>query len=377
MISSVQYLAGEAVDVKICPRTSLGVLSQAAAATDTHTFTGRATRPYPPGNFKFNGSAYPSTISGTLTLTWAHRNRLTQTAYLVAQSEGNIGPEAGTTYTLKLYGDGGVLKKTETGLTGTSYTWSDEAAGGTSFSLVGSSTVTYATTTSQSATIPAAVAADDLLIAVIMHRADLTAPAGWTLVKNQTATGGTTRVDVSVYKRTAVAGDAGASTTWTQATSQRMAVQIQAYRHPNGATVATSTGTSTSNTTAVTTVPYATITTTQENQLVIHAAAQIIVNGGTNVTTATASPGTLTTPSSVVDNRMYSAYVTAATIGSQTGHFSVNVPDSSGNAQVAVSVSLTTVTPTDPVNTTVRAVLTSVVGGRESHQAQDWTVTRV
>jgi hypothetical protein len=127
-LSRTQYLAGEAVDVKICPRTSLGVLSQAAAATDAKTFTGRATRPYAPGNFKFNTVAYPATISGELTVSWSHRNRLTQTAYLVAQTEGNIGPEAGTTYTLKLYGQDGLLKKTETGLTGTSYTWTTEDA---------------------------------------------------------------------------------------------------------------------------------------------------------------------------------------------------------------------------------------------------------
>lgn len=127
-LSTVQYLSGESVDIKICPRTSLGVLSQASAATDTKTFTARAFLPYPPGNFKINTVAYPASISGELTVSWSHRNRLTQTAYLVATTEGNIGPEPGTTYTLKLYGQDGLLKKTETGLTGTSYTWTTESA---------------------------------------------------------------------------------------------------------------------------------------------------------------------------------------------------------------------------------------------------------
>jgi hypothetical protein len=44
------------------------------------------------------------------------------------QDEGNIGPEAGVTYTLRLYDETDVLRRTVTGLTGTSYTWSTEVA---------------------------------------------------------------------------------------------------------------------------------------------------------------------------------------------------------------------------------------------------------
>ena len=40
--------------------------------------------------------------------------------------ETSIGPEAGVTYTLRLYDQNGTLVRTETGLTGTSYTWSTE-----------------------------------------------------------------------------------------------------------------------------------------------------------------------------------------------------------------------------------------------------------
>jgi hypothetical protein len=46
-----------------------------------------------------------------------------QTAYLVAQDEASIGPEPGTTYTVRVYGEAGTLKHTETGLTGTSWTY--------------------------------------------------------------------------------------------------------------------------------------------------------------------------------------------------------------------------------------------------------------
>jgi len=127
-LSTTQYVAGEVVNVKILPRTSTGLLDLASAPTDTKTFTGRATRPYPPGNFKFNDTRYPETIAGALTVSWAHRNRLAQTAYVNAQTEGNIGPEGGTTYTVRLYDQSNVLRRTVTDLTGTSYTWDTEAA---------------------------------------------------------------------------------------------------------------------------------------------------------------------------------------------------------------------------------------------------------
>lgn len=126
-MSTTQYLQGEVVNVKILPRTSTGLLDLATAPTDTKTFTGRATRPYPPGNFRLNGTRYPTTISGALTVAWAHRNRLAQTAYIVAQTDGSIGPEPGATYTLRLYDQTNTLRSTVTGLTGTSYTWLTES----------------------------------------------------------------------------------------------------------------------------------------------------------------------------------------------------------------------------------------------------------
>lgn len=379
-LSTAQYLAGESVDVKILTRTSLGVLALASAPVNTKTFTGRATRPYAPGNFKVNGSAYPATISGALALTWSHRNRLSQTTYLVAQTEGNIGPEPTTTYTLRLYGQDGLLKKTETGLTGTSYTWTTEAedSGISTISYIAGSAVTYTTATSQNATIPATAAVGDLLLAWVMHRDNLTVPTGWTLVKTQQATAtGITRHDLSVYQRTAQAGDAGSSTTWAQATSQLIAVQIQAWRHVNGATLEASTSVGVNNSTTSSSVDYSSITSTAAYQVAVHGASQSIANGTGTATTVTASVGTLTTPASVSDNRMFVAYRTINASGSEaTGGFTTNVANGASTAEVGVSVLLTATGLTPPLNTSVRAVLSSVIGGRESHQAQDWTVTR-
>jgi hypothetical protein len=82
-------------------------------------------RPYLPGNLRINGNRWPSSIGAAeeLALTWAHRDRTTQTVSLVRQDEGNIGPEAGVTYTLRLYGETGTLLRTVTGITGAGYTY--------------------------------------------------------------------------------------------------------------------------------------------------------------------------------------------------------------------------------------------------------------
>jgi len=117
--------AGEAVEVKILPSTSLGRLALEDAATDNVSCVGRMMRPYPPGNVQINGARWPASIGAAaeLTVTWAHRDRTLQTVTLNRQDEGNIGPEAGTTYTLRIYGEAGTLLRTASGLTGTSYTY--------------------------------------------------------------------------------------------------------------------------------------------------------------------------------------------------------------------------------------------------------------
>ncbi|GBL46207.1 phage protein [Sulfuriferula multivorans] len=122
-IDKTEWSSGEIVNIKLLPTTSLGTLAEAAAPADSITLNARYIRPYPPGKLLINGVAYPATIVGQLTVDWAHRDRLQQTAYLVEQSEVSIGPEAGTTYTLRIYGDGGTLKRTVTALAGTTYTY--------------------------------------------------------------------------------------------------------------------------------------------------------------------------------------------------------------------------------------------------------------
>jgi hypothetical protein len=86
-------------------------------------------RPYSPGNVKVNNVMWPMVILGQISLTWAHRDRMQQTVYLVTQTEGNIGPETGATYTLRIYNENNALQKTVTGLSTTAWNYltSDEA----------------------------------------------------------------------------------------------------------------------------------------------------------------------------------------------------------------------------------------------------------
>jgi F5/8 type C domain len=124
---STEYLDGETVDLKLLSRTQRGTLDPALATTASVTLDQRQYRPYPPGQLRINGAAYPASITGPLVVSWAHRHRLLQADQLVDTQGGSIGPEAGTTYTVRLYDQTGTLRRTAVGVTGTSYTWDNES----------------------------------------------------------------------------------------------------------------------------------------------------------------------------------------------------------------------------------------------------------
>ena len=123
-IDQTEYAEGEYVDVKLLPRTGLGELAINSAPFDSIAMGQRHYRPYPPGKMAINSLTYPVEIGSLdeVALTWAHRDRLLQTAYLVTQDEGNIGPEPGATYRLRFYGEAQTLLR-ELLLSGTAYTY--------------------------------------------------------------------------------------------------------------------------------------------------------------------------------------------------------------------------------------------------------------
>ncbi len=122
LIPNYEFTDGDTPTVKILPATSKGQLEDdtgyAASAFDS-----RLVRPYPPGNFKINGESYPSSFVGEPTISWSHRDRTQQLNEITEHSWGSIGPETNTTYTLQIYDENNSLVRTESGLTGTSYTY--------------------------------------------------------------------------------------------------------------------------------------------------------------------------------------------------------------------------------------------------------------
>ncbi|HRP76910.1 MAG TPA: hypothetical protein PKZ27_15010, partial [Rhodocyclaceae bacterium] len=102
-----EYAAGETIDVRLLPATGSGMVDLSAAATDQVTFSQRALRPYPPGNFKIENIAYPEgplVLSAATGVSWSHRDRTQQTSGVFEDtSDLDIGPEPGTTYTVQVY----------------------------------------------------------------------------------------------------------------------------------------------------------------------------------------------------------------------------------------------------------------------------------
>jgi len=121
-----ERVSGQQIYARICPRTSKGTLSKLNASSIVGFVEGRFDRPYPPGRFTVNGILQPDVVEvrqgENIILSWAHRDRTQQTAYIVDHTEGNIGPEPGVTYTVEVYRSGYIVPNIkEENITGTTY----------------------------------------------------------------------------------------------------------------------------------------------------------------------------------------------------------------------------------------------------------------
>jgi hypothetical protein len=126
------YTSDGTISAKLCPFTLRAVLPVADAARLTCTMTSRALRPYPPGRVRLNGNTWADSMHLTnhpaaladVVVTWAHRHRIAQAAAGVVVSQDAVSfvetPEG--TYTIQVHVDG-TLRRTVTGLTGTTWTW--------------------------------------------------------------------------------------------------------------------------------------------------------------------------------------------------------------------------------------------------------------
>ena len=71
----------------------------------------------------FQSPAWPATAFARLDLAWAHRDRLLQADRLIEHEAGSIGPEPGTTTTVRVYhANSNALLHTASGLAGTAFT---------------------------------------------------------------------------------------------------------------------------------------------------------------------------------------------------------------------------------------------------------------
>ena len=126
-VDRMQYAGGEIVHAKVLTQTISDVLSEADATELSVLLDDRAIRPYPPGLLRFDdvsttAQGYPAAMVGAITTHWAHRDRISQADQLIDESAASVGPESGTTYTVRYYQPPGTLVNTESGITATAAT---------------------------------------------------------------------------------------------------------------------------------------------------------------------------------------------------------------------------------------------------------------
>jgi hypothetical protein len=108
------------VNIKLAPYSLTAEVPIASLSPVSVTYASRAQLPYPPGNVRVNGAAFPSTTSGDAVITWNHRYRLGP--FIVAQDAADVagGPEGNYTLVIVI---NGVTIRTVTGITGKTYTY--------------------------------------------------------------------------------------------------------------------------------------------------------------------------------------------------------------------------------------------------------------
>lgn len=114
------HQAGETVRSKVLSKTSSSILALEDAPENTIELVARQARPYPPADMRVDGELV-LTLTGEHAepaFTWAHRDRKLQLDALVDHLEASVGPEAGVTYTIRIYrATDDVLLSTHDGIT--------------------------------------------------------------------------------------------------------------------------------------------------------------------------------------------------------------------------------------------------------------------
>jgi hypothetical protein len=115
----------ETVNFKVLPTTSRGTLAASAAPVSSAVMTARPHLPLRPADVKANGDdGFAGTIDcigvDPIPVTWARRNRETETSIIKAWTDGDVTPEAGQTTSVTLTDLAGIVLHTYSGIAGTS-----------------------------------------------------------------------------------------------------------------------------------------------------------------------------------------------------------------------------------------------------------------
>lgn len=127
--STTEFTDAETVNVKLLANTGSQQQLIETVAASPITFDHRQARPYPPSGLTLNGMAYSTSVVGPdVEIAFVPRDRVLQADQLVDTTMPGVGPEAGTTYTLRGY-LGGALVHTEAAATASPFTWTPGAGG--------------------------------------------------------------------------------------------------------------------------------------------------------------------------------------------------------------------------------------------------------
>ncbi len=131
----------EEVDYRIRPRTSRGTLRLGDAPLTELTMSDRSHLPTRPANVRFNGTLFSDEIDATpaadVVVTWATRNRLTETAQVLSWTSSGVTPEAGQTTTIEVWSENQItLYTTISGIVGGTYSLPFSAFDGKPYGVV-------------------------------------------------------------------------------------------------------------------------------------------------------------------------------------------------------------------------------------------------
>lgn len=122
-----EYIGTATIGVKLLMKTASLSFGMPDAPPNKVVFNTRQARPYAPGRVRVNDAVFWTAglrldaTTPNFNLTWAHRDRLIQNDVLFGHEEDSIGPETGTTYTLRIFNLAKVEKWKQEGIEGESF----------------------------------------------------------------------------------------------------------------------------------------------------------------------------------------------------------------------------------------------------------------